>query len=603
MTKHSSDSEISTISFEYEQMVELYQEAKTMRELDASVAADAAQKALDIANRLEDREYQYECGYILGRCLTVQGELDKAHDILSYALHIARKHFSFDNKKLSIATNAIGILYYSRDNCELAINYFLKALQFDVKEERLKIYNNIANAYTINNDFEKALKYIDLALEESREANDVFMEGALLMNTATPNMKLGNIAAAKKNIQQSLDITNKYIKKDNRFSYLKIHVLLSMGDILIHEGQYDQALKYIGQGMQMSSEKSSHVTYCLGLGLMTTIFFKNGEEEKALDYVQKTLAYAEKYQQEREKRDVLNNAIKFYEEKGELHKAYPFLKQLQEQSRKEIKISRSQNLKKIISEREKEIELLENKNSQIEEQNLLLEQFAHIISHDLKEPIRNIVSFSSLLSKRYNHLLEEDGREFLKYIIRGASTMNQNLIRLLEFTTLKRVANEDIQKVELSKLIGVLEKEYEKAIDPFVVHISYPDNHFNMVYNHAYALMDEIIGNAVKFRKHGKNCYIEVSNKIEGDFYHVSIKDYGIGIEREYRKKIFKIFSRLNKRDYDGSGVGLAICERIISLYRGKIWVESVPDVYTTVHFTLPLHLKPLGTNADIAKT
>jgi signal transduction histidine kinase len=592
MIKHSSGSGINTASFEYEQMVELCNEAKAMREVDASVAADAAQKALDIAMRLEAREYQYECGYILGRCLTIQGKLDKANDVLSNTLHIARKYFSFDNKKLAVTTNSIGILCYSRDNCELAINYFLKALQFNVKEEQLKIYNNIANAYTSNNDFEKALEYIELALIEAKEAKDDYMEGALLINTAFPYMELGNMVAAKNNILLSLDIIDKYIKEDNRFSYLKIHALLGMGDILINEERLDQALEHIRQGMNMSEDKSSHMTYCLGLVLMTTIFFKKGEEEKALVYVQKTLTYAEKYQQEREKRDVLNNVIKFYEDKGEFHKAYPFLKQLQEQSKKDVEISRNQNLKKIISEREEEITLLENKNGQIEEQNLLPEQFAHIISHDLKEPIRNIVSFSSLLNKRYYHLLEEDGREFLKYIIKGASTMNQNLIRLLEFTTLKRVTDTDIQQVELSKLVGVLKKEYEKAIAPFEVNINYPDTHFNMVYSHAYALMDEIIGNALKFRKNGRNCYIEISNKIEGDFYHISIKDYGIGIEREYRKQIFKIFSRLNKRDYDGSGVGLAICDRIVSLYHGKIWVESVPDVYTTVHFTLPLYLK-----------
>ena len=287
---------------------------------------------------------------------------------------------------------------------------------------------------------------------------------------------------------------------------------------------------------------------------------------------------------------MLEQIIGFYEQLQQYDKAYPFLKQFQLLTKQEADSVREQNFKRILSRREREIEALENKNKDSEDHNLLLEQFAHIISHDLKEPIRNIVSFSSLLNKRYYDLLDGDGREFLKYIIKGATTMNQNLSRLFDFTTLKMVEDEEIQKIDCPSITEQLLDSYKGAIEPFEISINCPPNgHLNMVYSHAYALLDEIVSNAIRFRKRGENCYIEISCELEESSHHISIKDYGIGIEPEFRKQIFRIFNRLNKRDYDGSGVGLAICERIVQLYRGEIWIESELGIYTTIHMLIPV--------------
>lgn len=575
-------------SYGRDRMVWLFEKAKRLRDTDIATAVEVAREALDIAERIDDREYQYECGYILGRCLNIQGDADAALDVLSQTLSIARQYFSHDKRKLTVATNTLGIVYYSMDNQELALNYYLKALQFDVKEENVKIYNNLSNIYTNNRDFIKALEYLGKGVREAELLEDEYMMAILLLNHTSPNIELGNMEVAKEKCLRALTITDGNIQTDSRFIHLRIHVLLNLCDVHIREKEYNRALNTIDEALAMAEKRSAHMSYCVGLSLKAAIYLEKDEETNALEYVNKTLEYAERYKQGREKKEILEKVIAYYEDKEAFDKAYPFLKRLKEHHKKEAILSRDENFKKIISDREKEIQLLADKNREIGEQNLLLEQFAHIISHDLKEPIRNIVSFSSLLERRLKGSLVGDGSEFLKYIIKGATAMNQNLTRLLDFTTLKKLKVSDIQSISFSKLIPRLEKKYQYAIEPFEVNISYPDMTIPMVYEHVYALLDEIISNAIQFRKPGKHCYIEVNCFQQDNKYFLSIKDYGIGIEREYRRQIFKMFNRLNRKDYNGSGVGLAICERIISIYKGEIWVDSEVGNYTTLHCSIP---------------
>jgi len=590
MTKHSGNSEFSSVSSEFNKMVELHKEAENMREDNPSKAMAIAKNALEIANNIKNREYQYHCNYILGYGKLLEGDLDHAHQFLSLSLDIAQQYFAHDKEKLSITNNILGVVYYNQNNIELALDHFMKASQFKVEKDRIKIYNNLGNIHAIRKKHRKALEYYNLALSEAKNEKDHFTTATLLLNTSKSLAHYKNFKQAKKNTQDALILTNEYMASDARFALLRIYILLNLADLHINEENFDKATAVVNEAMSEADKMSAHECYGRSLYHKTCIQLKKGSEELALPLLHQTLEYANQHQLQREKKDMLEQVIAFYEQLQQYDKAYPFLKEFHILTKEEAVSLKEQNFKRIISGSEKEIASLKNKNKDAEDHNLLLEQFAHIISHDLKEPIRNIVSFSSLLNKRYYQLLDNDGREFLKYLIKGVTMMDQNLNRLLDFTTLKMIKNEEIQKISFSQITEELLDYHKEAIEPFEVSINCPDGYFNMVYSHAYALLDEIVANAIRFRKRGMNCYIEINSEIEEMNHHISIKDYGIGIEPEFRKQIFRIFNRLNKKEYDGSGVGLAICERIIQLYRGKIWIESDPDIYTTIHILIPVH-------------
>lgn len=584
MSEQLLHNELTSDSLGFDQMVELFKKSESLSDVDNVEAIALAEKSLQVAIHLGNMEYQFEAYHLISQRLISLGEYDKAMEQSSVALDIARNHFPRNKRMLSISTNSKGIICYCKGHFAMALDYFLRALQLDYKKDILRVYNNLAITYTITEKHKEAYKYIDLGLGEAREQKDLFMVTALLLNSTLTLIHLDRFDEAKENAVEALEIANDNVGKDVKFHQLKIRALQGLGDIYIRENSFEAALDTVDEALRLSDEKSFVASCSIALKMKAEIYLKKGNEQEGIDHIQQALEYMENHQIINEKGDVLRLAIDFYEKKGDILKAYPYLKELEKQSNNQATQSRDENFKRILMGREKEIKLLEEKNNEIQEQNLLLEQFAHIIAHDLKEPLRNLVSFSSLLVRKYNDKLGEEGREYLKYIQKGAVTMNQNLVRLLEFTILRRVEEEEVQKIEIADIISKLEKEYEGAIEPFDIRISSPSNHLNMVYSHAYGLLDEIISNAIKFRKKGVDCYIEIENKLEGDYHHITIKDYGIGIEQEYQRQIFKIFNRLNRRDYNGSGVGLAICQRIVKLYKGDVWITSDHGKYTIVH-------------------
>ncbi len=212
MAKHSSDNESRTSSGDRTLMLQLYEEADSLKTADTLAAEKAVEKGLSLAIQLQDLHYHFEFCYLLGRVYTLQGRLKEAHSVLQDGLTIARKHFPKDKRKLSIITNAIGIVYYSEDNRELALDYFLKALQFGAKELKLKILNNLGNTYTIIENHEKALAYFEKAQIEAIRENNRYMLAALLLNSTTSLIHFGDFDKARQYSEKSLSITDENIK-------------------------------------------------------------------------------------------------------------------------------------------------------------------------------------------------------------------------------------------------------------------------------------------------------------------------------------------------------------------------------------------------------
>ncbi|MCX8094482.1 MAG: ATP-binding protein [Candidatus Goldbacteria bacterium] len=218
-----------------------------------------------------------------------------------------------------------------------------------------------------------------------------------------------------------------------------------------------------------------------------------------------------------------------------------------------------------------------------------LEQFAYIISHDLKEPLRMIASYVQLLQKRYKDKLDSDANEFIHYAVDGAKRMNDLINGLLDYSrvlTREMVFEEvDIKKI-IEDVLVFLKFKIEEKKAQINIKSELPIIKVNKI--NIARVFQNLIDNALKFCK--EKPIIEIFSDKKENFYIFCVKDNGIGIDKENSRRIFEIFQRLNPREeYEGVGIGLAICKKIIERHNGEIWVESEgPGKGSMFCFTLP---------------
>jgi PAS domain S-box-containing protein len=233
--------------------------------------------------------------------------------------------------------------------------------------------------------------------------------------------------------------------------------------------------------------------------------------------------------------------------------------------------------------------LLEELTDDLEISNKALEQFAYVSSHDLREPLRMITSFLQLLKKRYEDDLDEDAHDFINYAVEGAKRLDMMLTDLLEFSKigtqeseLKYLHTEKIVEQVLSNLKTLIyDNNAEVTYDSLPVIYA---NEYQMV-----QLYQNLIGNGIKF--HGsEDPRVHISVKKGDNEYIFAVEDNGIGIKKQHLEKIFTIFQRLHRRQqYDGSGIGLAISQRIVQEHGGKIWATSNMGNGSIFYFTIPI--------------
>ena len=242
-----------------------------------------------------------------------------------------------------------------------------------------------------------------------------------------------------------------------------------------------------------------------------------------------------------------------------------------------------------ISRRKRAEEELHERAAALERSNAELEQFAYVASHDLQEPLRMISSYVQLLKRRYKDRLDADADDFIGYAVDGANRMQTLINDLLIFS---RVGTRG-KPFETTNCEDVLEQaltHLEVAIEDsgaVVTHDSLPNVMGDST--QLTQLLRNLIGNAIKFCSEELPC-IHVSAKRSESGYIFSVADNGIGIETEYYDRIFVIFQRLHGREkYTGTGIGLAVCKKIVERHGGRIWVESEPGKGTVFYFTMPV--------------
>lgn len=248
-------------------------------------------------------------------------------------------------------------------------------------------------------------------------------------------------------------------------------------------------------------------------------------------------------------------------------------------------IAQTQN----ITQRKRAERELERQTNELTRSNAELEQFAYVASHDLQEPLRKVASYTTLLARRYKGQLDAGADKYIDYIVDGATRM-QNLIS--DLLTYSRVGREQLvmEPVPMREIVEQVLSDMGATIRESAAVITYDDLPTLSVNRQQIGqLFQNLIANALKFHGHSPP-RVHITAELRGDTWVIGVHDNGIGIEPQYAERIFAVFQRLHSRaEYPGTGIGLAICKKIVERHSGTIWMDSEPGQGSTFYFSLPL--------------
>ncbi|MCU1327884.1 MAG: hypothetical protein JWN34_3254 [Bryobacterales bacterium] len=224
--------------------------------------------------------------------------------------------------------------------------------------------------------------------------------------------------------------------------------------------------------------------------------------------------------------------------------------------------------------------------------NQALEQFAYAASHDLREPLRNVAVFTELLQRRCAESLGAEGTSFVETIVGGARRMSQLVDALTEYIQSTHPSGEPATEINVETVLKRVLANLHQRVQETRAEITYDElPRVRMAAVHLEQLLQNLLGNALKYKSDTVSPRVQVSGWRDGADWHFSIRDNGIGMEPAYTEAIFRVFKRLHGSGdkYPGTGIGLAICKSIVERYQGRLWVESALGHGSTFHFTIPI--------------
>jgi signal transduction histidine kinase len=251
-------------------------------------------------------------------------------------------------------------------------------------------------------------------------------------------------------------------------------------------------------------------------------------------------------------------------------------------------------------------QLLQEQAEDLRRSNRDLEQFAYVASHDLQEPLRKIASFTQLLAKRYEGQLDERADQYIHFAVDGAKRMQRLINDLLSFSRVGRIGGE-VGDVDMDAALEQVRSDLEGIIEETGAQVEAHD--LPVVQGEGpllVQLLQNLVGNALKFRHPDRPPRVRVTAVREGDCWEFTCEDNGIGIDAQYADRVFVIFQRLHPKDvYEGTGIGLALCKKIVEYHGGHIWIDTSVTEGTRIRWSLPAdpQVAPHLPEADVTGT
>lgn len=241
---------------------------------------------------------------------------------------------------------------------------------------------------------------------------------------------------------------------------------------------------------------------------------------------------------------------------------------------------------------EKQNHSLTTTKSALIDSNEALNRYAHTVSHDLKEPLRSISSFSNILYEYYDKqgLVDSARSDFFNFVLDGTKNMNRLIREMLQFSEISKEGESNFKNIDLNQVVQIAQNNLNKQIKETGTEINVePLPEIFGLFIPMTQIFQNLITNAIKFRKKDAESCINIRVEAQANKWIISVEDNGIGIAKENQQKVFQEFEKLHeKTDYKGQGIGLSTCKKFVQKHGGRIWLQSTPNEGTTFYFSIP---------------
>lgn len=523
-----------------------------------------------------------------------------------------------------VTYNNIGVIHEEQGNIDKAIAYYLKAgdASFETGDKPFAYlcYGYIAQ---IEENYTKAIAYYEEALKYYKADYDDLHIGEALYYLGECYLGSGQYQMAKDALDRSMAIYQKLGMHPD-----EVEILRTIAEVYEAEGNYNRALELYHQAAELAVKSERNTSLVPVFKALSRLYAQKGDFQTAYNYQLK-------YQEINDK--IYDNETK--ERIAHLEYSYDLTvnkaqrERLQaEQAQREVTVRqrtivaigstlvtlllaillivyyRANRQKKILNriletkvkQRTAELELVNNKllvsnneleyvNNKLVESNEELERFTYIASHDLKEPLRNITSFINLIQRRIGEKADEELKEYMGYVTGNTRQMYHLIEDVLNFSRIAALEVRGTNCVEVRALMIDVEAALKNTIREKNAELIIEDLPAIKAHKtHVFMLFKNLIENGLKYNE-SDHPRVWISCRETGNFFQFCVRDNGIGIDPLYHEQIFEMFKRMNTRDkYEGTGIGLATCKKIVTKYGGKIWLESEEGQGSTFWFTWP---------------
>ncbi len=581
-------------------------------------AVEVYQEGISFAQRNVDIPFQITLFTDLAITCRKMGAYKESKKFHNAALILADEIGDLQGKENNL--HGLGYLYETTNEYEQAVSYYHRSLE--VAEQRgeqsgiVTTLQNIGMTYSKIGNFTLAKETIESAFELSIDVGDSLVITNVLHDFGTILLQMGDYDGALEKFLKSLEI--------NRMEMAKATIarsLMFIAEVYTKKNELDEARKYFEECLVykefMKDEDLAELYHKIGLlnydqnGLQEAaeaflnslelselynytnliqrnnfslykVFAKEGKNERALFHLEQS--------------SILKDSIFNVEQTARLAELR-FLYDTEKSEKQILELTAQQGkflligstslfgilflfMAYLIRLKNKNNQTLKQKNEEIQKQNVklresneVMKQFTYVTAHDLKEPLRNIGSFISLFQRKYGTQFNKEANDYMKFVNKGVHRLNDLLNALVEYSSIsiQKPTNEKIDLREIVKDISFnLREDIESKNAQILLAEDLPELQMNEL--HVTQLFQNLISNSLKFAENAPIIWIEAIQKSEEIVY--CVQDNGIGIQTEYKDKVYKLFHQLD-RNTEGQGIGLTICKNIVDKYNGKIWFEA----------------------------